>query len=118
MFDLHTHTLFSDGELLPSELVRRAEHIGLKAIAITDHLDISNIDTVIPKVVEVSVELNKTKKIKTIPGAEITHCPPGMIGGLVSRARVLGAQIVLVHGETIVEPVEKGTNRAAIEAGV
>ena len=27
MIDLHTHTLFSDGELLPSELVRRAEAV-------------------------------------------------------------------------------------------
>ncbi|RLD98934.1 MAG: PHP domain-containing protein, partial [Aquificota bacterium] len=25
MVDLHTHTTFSDGELIPSELVRRAQ---------------------------------------------------------------------------------------------
>ena len=52
-----------------------------------------------------------------LPGCEITHVPPGLIGELVERARQLGARLVLVHGETIVEPVQEGTNRAAIEAG-
>ncbi len=42
MIDLHTHSFFSDGELIPSELIRRAEAIGYKAIAITDHVDSSN----------------------------------------------------------------------------
>ena len=43
MIDLHTHTTFSDGELIPSELVRRAEVLGYKAIGITDHADYTNI---------------------------------------------------------------------------
>jgi hypothetical protein len=29
-------------------------------------------------------------------------------------ARKAGAEIIVVHGETIAEPVEKGTNRAAV----
>jgi histidinol phosphatase-like PHP family hydrolase len=41
-----------------------------------------------------------------------------MIAELVERARELGALAVVAHGETIVEPVPPGTNRAAIEAGV
>ena len=48
MVDLHTHSLLSDGQLLPSELVRRAEVRGYEAIAITDHVDFSNIDLVNP----------------------------------------------------------------------
>jgi putative hydrolase len=36
----------------------------------------------------------------------------------VSRARSLGAAVVVAHGETLVEPVHPGTNRAAIEARV
>ncbi len=39
MIDLHTHTTLSDGELLPAELVRRAEMSGYQAIALTDHVD-------------------------------------------------------------------------------
>ena len=41
--DLHMHSLFSDGELLPSEIARRAYVLGHEAIAITDHVDYSNI---------------------------------------------------------------------------
>ena len=52
MIDLHTHTLFSDGILLPSELVRRAYSAGYKALAITDHVDSSNIDFVMPRIAE------------------------------------------------------------------
>lgn len=116
MIDLHTHTLFSDGELLPSELIRRAEAIGYRAIAITDHVDSSNIDLVIPRIVSAIKKIKSFISIEAIPGAEITHVPPQMIPELVKEARSLGAKIVLVHGETITEPVAPGTNRAAIEA--
>ena len=36
-FDLHVHTTASDGTLTPTELVRHAAHLGLAAVAITDH---------------------------------------------------------------------------------
>jgi histidinol phosphatase-like PHP family hydrolase len=36
---------------------------------------------------------------------------------MVKEARALGAAVVVVHGETLAEPVEEGTNRAGIEAG-
>jgi len=117
MIDLHTHTFFSDGELIPSELIRRAEAIGYKAIAITDHVDSSNIDMVIPKIVQVIGKLREFMSVEALPGAEITHAPPQTIPDLVKEARLLGARIVVVHGETLVEPVMPGTNRAAIEAG-
>ncbi|MDP3789127.1 MAG: histidinol phosphate phosphatase domain-containing protein [Candidatus Omnitrophota bacterium] len=116
MIDLHTHTLFSDGELLPSELVRRAEVKGYTAIALTDHVDSSNIDFVIPRIVGVCKVLNRYWKIRSIPGAEITHAPIQEIRPLVKLARKLGAKIVVVHGETISEPVIPGTNKAAINA--
>ncbi len=117
MIDLHTHSFFSDGELIPSELIRRAEAIGYQAIAITDHIDASNIDSVIPKIVQAINKIKDYISIYAIPGAEITHAPPQTIPELVKEARRLGAKIVVVHGETIVEPVTQGTNRAAIEAG-
>src|SRR3990170_4251598 len=117
MIDLHTHSLFSDGELLPAELIRRAAVIGYKAIAITDHIDQSNIDIVIPKVVKIIKALREHISITVIAGAEITHVPPTLIPAIVKEARSLGAKIIVVHGETIAEPVAQGTNRAAIEAG-
>jgi putative hydrolase len=118
MIDLHTHTLFSDGELLPSELVRRAENMGYEAIALTDHADSSNLDWIIPRIVRVCRDLNRYGKIRAVPGVELTHLPPEMIASLAKEARSLGAFIVVVHGETVVEPVPPGTNRKAIEAGV
>ena len=117
MIDLHTHSLFSDGALLPSELARRAQFAGYKALAITDHVDSSNIDFVIPRIAGALKDIAKYLDLTLIPGAEITHVPPELIGKLVSKARKLGAKIVVVHGETIVEPVIQGTNRAAIDAG-
>ena len=118
MIDLHTHSLFSDGELIPSELVRRLEFLGYSAVAITDHSDSSNLDFIIPRIIQVANDLNGTQSVKVIPGVELTHIPPELIGTFVGRAREMGAGLVLAHGETIVEPVAVGTNRAAIEAGV
>lgn len=37
MIDLHTHSVYSDGTNLPSELVAMAEKRGLAALALTDH---------------------------------------------------------------------------------
>lgn len=117
MIDLHTHTIFSDGELIPAELVRRAAAMGYRAIALTDHMDQSNIDLIIPRIVKAVEAIRDHVPVTVLPGAEITHVPPGLIADMVKEARRLGAKIVVVHGETVVEPVAEGTNRAAIEAG-
>jgi histidinol phosphatase-like PHP family hydrolase len=50
-----------------------------------------------------------------IPGVELTHIAPASIAPLARRAKRLGAGLIVVHGETIVEPVREGTNRAAVE---
>lgn len=118
MIDLHTHSIFSDGELVPSELIRRASVAGYQAIAITDHADHSNIDFIIPRIVKVCKRISNAYSIKAIPGIEITHVPPEIIHELAVEARKMGAKIVVVHGETIAEPVIPGTNFAAIESPI
>ena len=118
MIDLHTHSIFSDGVLIPSELVRRAEVAGLTGIAITDHGDLSNIDFIIPRVVEIARELNNIMNIKVIPGIEITHVPPELFHKTAAKARALGAKIIVAHGETLAEPVAPGTNRAALDSDI
>lgn len=117
MIDLHTHTIFSDGELIPSELVRRAEVKGYTAIGLTDHVDFSNIEHVLASIFKAKY-LEEVLDIKVLAGVEITHVPPGKIAQLATLAKRLGAEIIVVHGETPVEPVRPGTNRAALEAGV
>lgn len=111
--DLHMHTLFSDGELLPSELARRAEVLGHSTIAITDHVDYSNINT-ISEITDAIEDINENWGINVILGAEITHAPTKSIPSLAKKARELGAKIVVVHGETLSEPVIEGTNLAAV----
>lgn len=118
MIDLHTHSLFSDGVLVPSELVRRAVMKGYEVIAITDHVDASNLDFTIPRVAAACKELNNRWNIRALPGVELTHIPPETFDELTRKARSLGAVIVVAHGETLVEPVHPGTNQAAIEARV
>lgn len=119
MIDLHTHSLFSDGVLLPSELIQRGRKKGYSVIAITDHVDVSNIDFVIPRILKVCKDTNRAyNDITCLCGVEITHVAPVLIAGLVKTARKIGCQVVVFHGETVVEPVEPGSNHAAILAGV
>jgi len=118
MIDLHTHTTFSDGELIPAELIRRAKVAGYKALAITDHADASNMGLIIENVRRLTDSYAHFFDIEVLAGVELTHVPPALIAEFAQMARRAGAQIVVVHGETIVEPVERGTNLAAIEAGV
>jgi histidinol phosphatase-like PHP family hydrolase len=118
MIDLHSHTLFSDGELLPEELARRCEEAGYRALAFTDHAGPSNIEMVVEGLIKAAEAIGPCYDMRIIPGVELTHCPPAIIAETAERARNLGARLVIVHGETLAEPVKPGTNRAAIEAGV
>jgi histidinol phosphatase-like PHP family hydrolase len=116
MIELHSHSLLSDGDLLPTELLRRAAAEDFETYAITDHVDTGSVDKVITELVQIQKDLKGHLNLHFIAGVEVTHVPPTLIRRVVDRARLLGAQLVVVHGETIAEPVAPGTNRAAIEA--
>lgn len=119
MYDLHTHTTFSDGVLIPAESVRRAAIDGYAGMALTDHADESNYLHIIENQLRFKEQFNALDEaFKIIVGIEITHVMPENIGELTVKARKAGADIIVVHGETIVEPVAEGTNLAAVEAGV
>lgn len=118
MLDLHSHSIHSDGELLPAELVRRVEVMGYSHVAITDHAGPSNLASVIKAIRAAAERLNPVSACKLIPGVELTHLPPELIAPLAEEARRLGAAWIVVHGQTPVEPVAPGTNRAALEADI
>jgi len=118
MYDLHTHSLLSDGCLLPSEVAVRYAAAGYKVIAITDHVDYSNIDQVIPAILKFTRNWPKDSPIKVLPGVELTHLPLGQFASMVKYCRKKGIKIIVGHGETTAEPVFQGTNRAALEAGI
>lgn len=118
MYDFHCHSLLSDGELLPAELTRRYEEKGYKAIAITDHVDRSNIDFVIEGILKYCDGIAKDTNLKVLPGIELTHLSLSDFKPLANLARKKGIKIIIGHGETLVEPVIKGTNRAILQADV
>jgi histidinol phosphatase-like PHP family hydrolase len=118
MIDLHTHSIFSDGDLIPTELAQRAYAAGYKVIAITDHADHSNLDFIIPRIIKVALQITAKGNIVVLPGIELTHIDPRDIADLAKVARKLGAKIIVVHGQTLVEPVPAGTNLAALQADI
>jgi len=118
MIDLHTHSLYSDGELLPAELWRRAQVKGYRYLAITDHVDASNFEVVFTRLKAAALSLNRGDFPVLIPGLEFTHLPPPLIAPLTTQARALGVPLIIVHGESLAEPVAPGTNRAAIDADI
>jgi len=118
MIDLHTHSLYSDGELIPAELWRRAQVKGYRFLAITDHVDASNFDFVFQRLKIAALSLNRGNPPYLIPGLEFTHLPPELIAPLTAQARALGVPLIVIHGETLAEPVAPGTNKAALEADI
>ena len=72
--DFHMHTSFSDGELLPMELIRRAAAADHRAIAITDHASFSNMEWIIESVAR-DCKKADAWDIEAIPGIELTHVP-------------------------------------------
>lgn len=61
--DLHVHTNFSDGMLSPAGLIERANRIGIRVLAVTDHDTTEGIDP--------SLEAAKGKAIELVPAVEL-----------------------------------------------
>ncbi|NPA40183.1 MAG: histidinol phosphate phosphatase domain-containing protein [Thermodesulfobacteria bacterium] len=116
MFDLHCHSVFSDGELIPAEIIQRVRVLNYEAIAITDHADHSNFEFIINNLLKIKKAYQGSLP-KLIVGVEITHVNPDLIPEVIKEARKAGAELVVVHGETIAEPVAEGTNLSAILGG-
>lgn len=116
MYDFHTHTFLSDGVLAPVELIRRAIYVGYRVIAITDHVGEGNLEFILKTLIKDCAMASRRWDILALPGVEITHTPKEDIAMLAKEARKMGARVVNVHGETVVEPVEPGTNWAAVNS--
>lgn len=118
MIDLHAHTFLSDGILVPAELAQRAAILGYRVLGITDHVDPGTLRSTFETTLRSCAALQGQMSLHIVPGVELTYVPPALIAETARNARDLGARLIIVHGESIVEPVPKGTNRAAVEADI
>jgi len=114
--NFHSHSTLSDGVLSPVELLRRAAAAGYTDFAITDHAGLAELEWLAQQLGESCRIAREGWGINAIPGVELTHLPPKMIAEAAERAKDAGLQLVVVHGETPVEPVEPGTDRAAVSS--
>ena len=114
VYDFHAHTSLSDGSLSPVELIRCSLVRDYRAIALTDHVGVGYLERLVHEISSDCALARMNWPILAVPGVELTHLPPAAIADAAKRAKDSGAWLVVVHGETIMEPVEKGTNRAAL----
>lgn len=117
MIDLHAHTCFSDSAMTPATAVRYARLAGYRAVALTDHADASNMECILRQALPMGRQYGLYAGIEIFVGVELTHVPPALIPDAIREARALGAQLVVVHGQSLADAVETGTNLAAIEGG-
>ncbi|MDD5382653.1 MAG: PHP domain-containing protein, partial [Candidatus Margulisbacteria bacterium] len=96
--DFHIHSIFSDGLLLPAALAYEAAARGHSAIAISDHVDASNLEEVLFGLTKFVKALGDKLPIKVFPGVEISYLPPKLIEKYARKARDLGAKVIIVHG--------------------
>lgn len=116
LFDFHTHTTLSDGQLSPIELIRRCIVRRYTAVALTDHTGPGTLERIIREVTRDCLLARERWDFPALPGVELTHLPASAISEVAAEARKCGAALVVVHGETTEEPVEPGTNLAAISS--
>ncbi len=113
-YDFHTHTSLSDGELSPPELIYQAVYKKCEAIGITDHAGLGYSSRVIAEVAKDCAVAMESWDIIAIAGVELTYLPKESIAATARKVKQDGAQLVVVHGETVAENVPPGTNLAAV----
>ncbi|MBS1235849.1 MAG: metal-dependent phosphoesterase [Proteobacteria bacterium] len=83
VYDLHTHTVYSDGALAPAELVARAAANGVQVLALTDH----DVTDGVPEAQAAAQQAG----ITLVPGVEIS------VTWGAQTVHVVGLQIDITH---------------------
>jgi 3',5'-nucleoside bisphosphate phosphatase len=124
VYDLHTHTFYSDGALAPAELVARAAANGVQVLALTDH----DVTDGVPEAQAAAQQAG----ITLVPGVEISvtwpgnrSCVPGTsaLHGWSNAARGQEPGATAIHGgrgaQTVhVVGLNIDTANAALQAGL
>ena len=116
--EMHCHTVASDGDMQPAELVQRAIERGYKAICITDHNTTSNVDEVkkwgdkYGLVVAGGIEWTTFWGHLTVIGGnsdiDWKDITPANINAKIIRARHLGDIVTIAHPKRIGSPLCMG----------
>jgi len=114
--DLHSHSYLTDGSTSATEMWNEAQALEHRALALTDHLSLEDPKPLLDHLRQEARAWDGTGFLAVV-GVELTKVAPRRIAEAARAARRAGAEIVIVHGETIVENVPAGTNHAALESG-
>jgi putative hydrolase len=99
------------------ELIRRACVAGYRAVGLADHGGLGSLSRFAQELSQDCALARDRWPIMAIPGVELTHVPAAAVAEVARAAKEAGLWLVIVHGETISEPVEEGTNLAAVSCG-
>lgn len=113
--DFHSHTLLSDGRESATSMWHHADRLDHRALAVTDHVAMEDPTRLLTQLHQEAKAFADGPLVPVI-GVEVSMVPPRHVADVAKAARRAGAEIVIVHGETPVEKVPAGTNRAAIES--
>ncbi len=116
-FDFHSHSFLSDGTTSATDMWNEARCLGHRVLALTDHLSLEDPAPLLRRLHQEARAWDGEPFVPLV-GVELTKLPPRKIAAVARAARRLGAEIVLVHGETVAESVPAGTNRAALDSGL
>jgi putative hydrolase len=115
-YDFHSHTFLSDGSNAPTDMWSEAAHRGHVALAVTDHVAMEDPRPLLARLREEASSF-EDGPLTPIIGVELSKVPPTKIAEAARRARRAGAEIIIVHGETLMDVVPPGTNHAAVDSG-
>lgn len=116
-YDFHSHTYLTDGNESATSMWWAAIRKGHRVLAITDHVALEDPRRIVEQL-RAEARAFEDGPIATLVGVEVTLAPPRRIADVARAARSVGAQIVVVHGETSAEWVPPGTNLAAVSSGL
>ena len=116
-YDFHAHTFLTDGRASATDMWSEAIVRGHRMLAITDHVALEDPAPLLERL-RSEARAFEDDRILPLIGVELTMLPPRRIADAARTARRAGAQVVIVHGETLANAVPLGTNRAAVECGL
>lgn len=116
-YDFHSHTFLTDGSTAATDMWHNAVALGHRALAVTDHLYGEDPGPMMTRLLQ-EQRAFEMDGFTTLVGVELSMLAPRKIEENAKAARKAGAEIVIVHGETPMEPVPPGTNRAAISCNL